>query len=573
MHVLLISTPTRTRLPNQFPPLGMMYLAAFLEKHGHKATIIDNAKERPPAIRTIERIKACQPDLIGISGIITAYSYIIKLSHALKGALPEIPIVLGGQVVVNNLQNCFRYMACDYTITGYGEIPLIKLLRHLAGELPKESIPGLSYREQGDIISVPGREYVRDLDEIPLPAYHLVDMEYYTNTFSIGDLNQYLEKKGISLQNNRGMFMMAALGCTSRCSFCIHEQEYVGMKKFSMEYLKNHIQFLYDNYNIRILHIGEEMFVTTLKRLIAFNDMMLKFFPDMIWRASTRASHITKEIVEELERGNCYLIAWGFETGSQSMLNYLNKRVTLEENLNAFIITSRSHVHGICCFMIGNIGETDNTIRETIRSLRHAKIGPNGVFYAQAYPGGRTWDWAVERRVISDTHDYLLRASDKDASTGIEANLTPYPNWILKLWYLQVKSVMRQNTILNNRIEFTERKGIRSHLRKLLGDVAVFVKYPWTRLTTHVYCGLHDLRVKYFPNERDQRYEFMLDKNGAVLPKKLRVGRPQRHLSKETLKETLSHDLIRSPIMGSYVPFVDGVHIKSIPKDDGGRLK
>ena len=179
MHIVLITTPVRINLPNYIVPVGILSIAAYLEQFGHKITVIDNAKDRKTDEEIVGKLKELKPDLIGIGGIITAYAYIVSLSNRIKKELPDIKIVLGGQVTVNNAHNCFKHMGIDYLVYGYGEIALKKIIDHLQGNLPVEEIPGIAYKNNDLIIEIPGREYFKHVDELPLPAYHLVDMEHY----------------------------------------------------------------------------------------------------------------------------------------------------------------------------------------------------------------------------------------------------------------------------------------------------------------------------------------------------------------------------------------------------------
>ena len=148
MKVALIYTPARPSVENYFPPLGLMYLASFLEQNGHEVMIIDNAKTRSIdwAIAECEKF---DPDLIGIGGIITAYRHVLKLADRLKGRFSKTPVVIGGQVVTDNDRNLFKHCKVDYTIHGYGEMPLLMLCDAIQTDEYDaiKSIPGLTFRE------------------------------------------------------------------------------------------------------------------------------------------------------------------------------------------------------------------------------------------------------------------------------------------------------------------------------------------------------------------------------------------------------------------------------------------
>lgn len=551
MRIVLVSTPTRIYAPNYIVPTGIISLAAHLENEGHEVFVVDAAMLREADEKIVNRIEAIGADLIGIGGIITAYAYIISLSQAIKRAMPQIPIVLGGQVTINNTSNCYEHMAIDWMVYGYGEIALGKLVRHLEGKLALSDIPGISYREGTSIITNPGREFFRHIDNMPLPAYHLIDMEHYAtvNGLRMAKLQKYLDKTGKTADNHRFCTVMGTLGCTDRCSFCVHEQEYVGLKIFSNDYLLRHIRLLYETYGIRVFGIGEEMFITKVKRAREFNKLMKEQFPDAYWQASTRADFVTPEMVAELETGNCYTLVWGFESGSTKMLDLMKKRMTREQNVDAYKALDNSRMVGACSLMVGNVGETNETIKETVSAIRDGKIGSSAVFFASAYPGGRTWDWAVERGIITDTHRYLLAASDKDAGGSINVNLTPFPDFILKAWQqILLWECDKQERKKADQLYSHEllRSRVRRFLAKFLGKT--LIPTPIVRHLVDVYFAYYRLSRKYFRTAKDRRYKFQVDDTGSILPQNLIVGDKQGHVTDEKMAEIKSRPRLRIPI-------------------------
>jgi len=553
-------------------PTGIMWLAAWLEKHGYQVEILDGARLREAPEKLAERARQAQADLIGISGIITSYAYIISLSHALKKNMPETPIVLGAQVVINNLINCFKHMAIDYAISGYGEIPLLKLVRFLEGDGSLNEIPGLTYRDGRHIVSVPGREYVKDVNELPIPAYHHIDMEYYISVNGPTEVfDKYRRVTGKTAPEWRMAKIKGTLGCTDRCSFCVHEQEFVGLKRFSIDYLRKHIRHLRERYNINVLNIGEEMFITTLKNIKPFNELMVNEFPEIFWTGNTRANHVTKNIIQELEKGNCYQVAWGFESGSQRMLDLMQKRISREQNIDAFVNADRSSIGCSMTFMVGNVGETDSTMKETVAAIRESKMPKGGVFFAQPYPGGRTWDWAVEKGLIEDTHAYLLKAADKDASNFV-INMTPYPKWVLSFWQRQLFAAFQRNALplLRRNLSLCETPGERKALIKetiistIRGWLPHKIPFFLHHLVTKIYCGVFDLRARFFPTDRDRQYAFEIDSKNAICPSQLLVSRPQRYLAPDQLREVLSSGVNRASLDSKENPFIDGVHARLV---------
>src|SRR4051794_34147629 len=120
MRVVLINTPASLHDKSTVAPTGVMMLAANLEQHGHQVRIIDPAATRVPHADVVRQAQDFEPGLIGMSGLVTAYRYIIELSSALRLAIPRVPQILGGQVVTNNIANCFTHAPIDFLAVGYG---------------------------------------------------------------------------------------------------------------------------------------------------------------------------------------------------------------------------------------------------------------------------------------------------------------------------------------------------------------------------------------------------------------------------------------------------------------------
>ncbi|MCZ7635921.1 MAG: hypothetical protein M5U12_07715 [Verrucomicrobia bacterium] len=153
--------------------------------------------------KIIARVAEFSSALIGIGGIITAYSYIISLSNDIRQAMPNIPIVLGVEVAINNIENCYRYMAIDYIVYGYGEIALGKLAQHLEGKLNIEAISRsfVSWTSAALLLPIPAEFFLTSTCHC-LPIT-FIDMEHYAtvNGHRLKKLEKYLDKSGKTAEN------------------------------------------------------------------------------------------------------------------------------------------------------------------------------------------------------------------------------------------------------------------------------------------------------------------------------------------------------------------------------------
>jgi radical SAM superfamily enzyme YgiQ (UPF0313 family) len=503
MRIALISTPTRTYAPNYIPPLGIMYLASHLRNQGHTVTILDIAKTRPPINVTISDLKAFNPDLIAISAIITAYRFVKQFVKDIKCDFPSTPIVIGGHIALDNVDMLINEVGVDYVIEGYGELKIAALVDFLSGKCSLEEIPALSYNKNGTIITNPGELFFKNVDEAPLPAYDLVDMEYYVTIFKTNPkLEGYLKKAKKAAPPPRSFVVIGARGCTDRCSYCVHEFDHHGFKVHSTDYIIRNIRVLYEQFGVRIFLMGEDLFLFNSHQAQEFVNAMNENFPDAFFQCAIRADFVTLERVKILENSNCFALGYGFESGNNYILNILGKRMTRDINIRAFQLISSSIIYTVANIMVGTPGETKETIADTINAIKEARFIGGAIFFTTPYPGSRLYRWCLENNYIRDRVRYLDFISDRDA-VKLSINFTPYPDFIVKMMKIMIENTYDEN-----------KKQIDNNYR-----IPIIRAIIHHRLVPLIYYGYFDIRRtlgKIIPRYRKDKIDYELNKRGTV---------------------------------------------------------
>lgn len=433
-QILLINPPVRTSTEPQCHPLNLIYLAAYLRQRGLGVQILDINLNRWPVSEVLDRMDRTPFDFIGIGGIVTTYRYIKGLTRAIRRRFPKTPLILGGQVASPIAHVVFKQMPVDYVVHGYGEITLADLMEALATGRDPSGVPGLTFCRDGQLVNTGPPRFVENIDDLPLPAYDMVDMQAYLSNDSYGGaaLEDYLRKRGLTLTNRRGVMLCVTRGCPNRCTFCVHEKEFPGFRVHSVEYAVRHVRHLYDNYGVRVFKLGEEFVLTRkgvwMKRFLT--RIREEGLTDCYFAPSARADSITAESLAHCWEHNVYRVGFGFESGDQSVLDNMMKGVTVDHNRAAMQAMIAQGYCSTCSIMVGTPGESRQSIRNTCRMIRELKIGQAGIFYCTPYPGAVLYDWALGKGLIADEDAYLEHVSDKDASDPL-LNLTPYPEFVL----------------------------------------------------------------------------------------------------------------------------------------------
>lgn len=449
MRVVLVTTPTRTAMPNDMLPLGVLQLTSYLELHGHSVKVIDVARTRQSIDATIKQIGEFSPDVIGISGICTAYTVVKALARSMKAAFPRIPIIVGGHITIDNTEPLILSAGCDYAVVGYGEIAFLNFLESLEGKRKIEDAPQLSYLRDGTVVRNKGTAFFNNIDEMPFPAYDHIDMEHYLTVYGKRhygwrSLQSYIKKTGKKLPAPRAALVTGALGCTDKCSFCIHEFEYKGLHVHSIDYVIKSIEILYKKYGARIFAVGEDLFLYSPAQAREFVSAMNSNFPDAFFWCSIRANYVTPELLRELRDSNCFNLFYGFESGDDDILKMLGKRLSRSTNINAYKLLNDSPITPRCSFMVGTPGETRETVQRTVTAIEEAGVVEGPIFFTTPYPGSRLFRWCRETGLIKDVEQYLETVSDRNASV-LTVNFTPYPDRIVEMMQTIVQNALDRN--------------------------------------------------------------------------------------------------------------------------------
>jgi len=338
------------------PPLGLAYIAAFLMKKGHNCTILDGFAESI----TIDEIvkKAASFDVVGITSVSSSVLRAMQLIVALKQNLVPCPsIIVGGPHSTVLPESVLKYGA-DFVVIGEGEITALKLIEYLARgtrnsqELYK--IKGIGFSEAGKYVFTGHRKRIEPLDLIPMPAYDLLPMNLYHSSIA-----RDIKQPSLSLFTSRG--------CPGLCSFCSKATFGTKVRYFSVERIVSEFFLLRDKYKARSIAIYDDNFISNPNIVQNVCEELIRKRFDIPFSIEARVDCVSLEVLKTLKKAGCSYIAYGVESGSQKMLDYMNKRITLDKIREVVALTKTVGIPMRCYFMMGFPGETLEEIEQTIK--------------------------------------------------------------------------------------------------------------------------------------------------------------------------------------------------------------
>lgn len=448
---LVIIVPPAGSKNTVYPPYGAMYIASACLAKGYGADIIDADSTRLANAEIIDRIREMDPRYIGLSGIVApSYNYIKKLSFELRGAFPDKKQILGGGLS-SAAEAILDNTSVDIVVKGEGDRTITDLLEHLDRGADIGGVKGIHFKKGPEHVFTGHRELIGKLDELPYPAFDLVDMDKYMpdgvefiRNFTTKIKDRRIYDKG---RKRKMVTIPTSRGCFGECSFCF--RAYPGIRAHSMKYVFDLIEHCIDKYDAGFFTFGDECFAPSKARNWEFIEEYRRRRLDIVFRIlGMRVDTVDKEILKAYKEIGCWMIEYGFESGSQKMLNIINKRVTVEQNRQAALWTAQAGMFTSPALVLAMPGETDRTITETIDFLKSLNFDYKQYQwkYALPIPGSALYDFARLSGAIKDEDEYLSSLTKEVDKAGIfHVNLTDEPDDVVASWDGRLKREMDEH--------------------------------------------------------------------------------------------------------------------------------
>ncbi|MDH5323899.1 MAG: B12-binding domain-containing radical SAM protein [Gammaproteobacteria bacterium] len=364
-------------ITNRSPSLGLLHLAAQVREDGYLPAIIEGDIENLNAEQVAKRIIQSRPEYVGITLFTVAVWCAAEIAKRIKQELPDTIILVGGPHISSmGMETMQRFPDFDIAVTNEGELVLSELLPILdAGKTP-HSVKGIIYRMGDQLMQTPAAPTTSNLDELPVPAWDLLPNFPKAYLPAIYDY-----PKGPVAT------IAASRGCPFLCKFCDTSTFGAKVRAYSPEMVFNMMQHLHNTYGIRHIMFVDDLFLASKIRTLALCDMILESGLEMTWSCTARVDTVKPEVLKRMKQAGCWEISFGLETGSNELLQKMEKAARVEKSEQAINWT---HEAGIRCkglFMLGYPGETQETIEMTKAFCRRIPMTTMNLTKFTPYPG------------------------------------------------------------------------------------------------------------------------------------------------------------------------------------------
>ncbi len=380
-----------------FPPMGIMSLSSVLKRAGHECVMFDQANPETPNEFIIGEIRKQRPDLVGLSFLsTTSYPYAKTLVRQIRAEDPDVRLAFGGVFATLNAQKVkAQCPEVDFVCRGDGEQLILDLLDHLDDP---ETVAGVTWARDGRLIHNPDRALDRNLDQWPFPDRESLPLEFVESMPL--DVPTILSLK-------RFTTMQTSRGCPWQCVFCdipvFNEGKWrTRSPQHVLEEFK-HLQKL----GYGSVYFVDDHFLLQPKRIEAICQGIRDEGITIQWGCEGRADSVIQHLFPLMGKANCRILMFGIESGSQKVLDRLNKGQTLEEIAAAVDNAKRSGieiVHGF--FVVGSPGETVEEMRSTFDFAAKLRLDTFAFNRLCVYRGTPLWKEYVKRGLVDDAADW-----------------------------------------------------------------------------------------------------------------------------------------------------------------------
>ncbi len=360
------------------PPLHLMYLAAALRERGHGVRILEDNLDAMGPEGTAKKVGKEDPSLVGITAATATVDQAFRYAEAIRRECPNVKIVLGGPhvtfVPAETLHSCG---AADAVCIGEGEETLCEIASRVQRDGDLSDIRGIAYRKDGHVVINEPRELIKDIDHMPLPARDLVDVGRCVDPVT-----------GKPIGN-----MITSRGCVFNCTYCASSR--IMGRRFrarSPTSIVDEMEVLMQRYGVEFIEFLDDNFVLDRKRAIAVAHEIKHRGLDIQFVASSRVDTIDRELLRELKSAGLTSIYYGIESGSQRVLDLMNKGIKVEKAVDAVKAAKEADVKVVGSFILGYPGETLAEMDETIRHALSLDVDFAQFSLLTPYPGTPVWE-------------------------------------------------------------------------------------------------------------------------------------------------------------------------------------
>ncbi|MEM1271484.1 MAG: radical SAM protein [Bacteroidota bacterium] len=393
----LSEDPKEQAIMKPYPPLGLLYVSAYLKQHDMDVQVYDSTFGTPAGFEA--HLRETKPAVVGLYANLMTRPQVVKMAAAAKRL--GVWVVVGGPDPANYIDEYLAH-GVDVVVIGEGEQTMLDLVPRLArsGTNELHEVDGVAFSDGNATVRTPARKQLRDLDALPFPDREAIDVQRYVDTWRT--------------HHGRGaVSLITARGCPYTCTWCSHAVYGYSHRRRSPENVVDEVEWLVDRYRPDMLWYADDVFTMKPSWLTKYADALERRGLHLPFETISREDRLNESVVETLARMGCFRLWIGSESGSQRILDAMKRRTDADRVRDMVRLLQQHEIEAGLFIMLGYDGEEERDLVETVRLLTDA---PPDIFLTTvSYPikGTAYYEQVKDRLIVQKS---WAEGSDRDFS-------------------------------------------------------------------------------------------------------------------------------------------------------------
>ncbi len=354
-----------------YAPLGILYIAAYLEERGHDVSLFDTTFSSREEFHRV--LVSGGIDAIGIYTNLMTKLNVLRMIRDIRNTpeLDGLKIVLGGPEVTHHVDGFLEHGA-DVIVIGEGEETMHELLTFWSSsDAPPDGVRGIAFRGAGGTVRTGARELLKNIDALPMPKRDGIDLTRYLETWR-------------ARHGGSAISVSTMRGCPYSCRWCSRAVYGGSYRRRSPRLVVDELVAIRERYNPDTIWFVDDVFTISHRWLEEFAAEVAARGAALPYECITRADRLDERAVDLLKESGCFRVWIGAESGSQNVLDAMDRRVTVEQVRSMIRLSREKGIETGTFIMLGYPGETERDILETIEHLKRSD--PDQYTVTLAYP-------------------------------------------------------------------------------------------------------------------------------------------------------------------------------------------
>ncbi len=369
----LLEDPKEKLIMRPYPPLGILYVSAYLDQHGYNHEVFDTTFSSQEKLKTY--LLEEKPEVVAFYVNLMTKLNVLNLIQFIREhrELDHTKVILGGPDVRYNAENLLRNGA-SFLVIGEGEESFLELVQNIekGPEADYASIDGIAYIDDKDVFQQNGeRTKIREINELPVPNRDKINLHLYLDAWK-----SHHGQSALSVSTMRG--------CPYTCKWCSRAVYGLSYRRRKPKNVVDELEDIQRKYNPDTIWFVDDVFTVNYRWLEQFRDELKARDVKISYECITRADKMNERVVNLLQESGCFRVWIGAESGSQKVIDLMDRRVSVHKVREMIRLSRKKGIQAGTFIMLGYPGETEEDIEETIHHLKTSN--PDQFTITVAYP-------------------------------------------------------------------------------------------------------------------------------------------------------------------------------------------